>query len=198
MISYLIYKVNRIKIRIYSIHTKIRFGLLNVKYGNELHVLLKPIIIKHKNAQIILGKNVTLNSDRRYYHLGMYSCVKLVADKKGSLIKIGDNTRVNGVCIHAFNNITIGQNCLLAANTQIIDSNGHLLSFDNLANRINTQDKGKPIVIEDNVWIGTGCIILGGTVIGSGTVISANSVVKGHIPSNCLYGGNPSKLIKQY
>ncbi|WDF46956.1 acyltransferase [Chryseobacterium sp. KACC 21268] len=198
MIPYLIFKIHRVKIRLLSIYTKTLLKLKKVEYGRKLIVLFPPIIIKHKNAKIVLDDNVTLNSDKKHYHLGMFSCVKLVADKKNSLIKIGSNTRVNGSCIHAFKKIEIGKNCLIAANTQIIDSNGHLLSFDNPENRINTQDEGKPISIEDNVWIGTGCIILGGTTIEKGAVIAANSVVKGLVPSNSLYGGNPAKLIKKY
>ncbi|AZI41128.1 acyltransferase [Epilithonimonas vandammei] len=195
---YLIFKIYTLKIFFNSIYSKILLKIWGVEYDIGLKILMCPILVKHKSAKIILGKNVTLNSDKKYYHLGMFSKVKLMADKKESIIKIGDNTRINGVCIHAFNIIEIGKNCLIAANTQIIDSNGHLLSFDNPSNRKNTQDNGKPIIIKDDVWIGTGCIILGDTLIEKGAVIAANSVVKGHIPANCLYGGNPAKLIKKY
>lgn len=194
----MIFKLHRMKIILVSFYGKGLMKLLNIEYGNKLTILFTPSIIMHKNAKIILGKNVTLNSDKKYYHLAMFSPVKLVADKENSKIKIGDNTRINGTCVHAFSSIEIGSNCLIAANTQIIDSNGHLLSFDNTSNRINTQDKGNPIIIGDNVWIGTGCLILGGTVIEEGAVISANSVVKGFVPKNSLFGGNPAKLIKQY
>ena len=86
----------------------------------------------------------------------------------------------------------------IAANTHIIDGNGHHLSFDAPENRINTFDDGNPIVIEDNVWIAAGCYILGGTTIGNGSIITAGSVVKGVIPAKCIYGGNPAKLVKQY
>ncbi|MGI9526114.1 MAG: acyltransferase [Weeksellaceae bacterium] len=128
----------------------------------------------------------------------MHSPVKLIADKEGSSFYIGDNSRINGTCIHAYKSIKIGKNCLIAANTQIMDSNGHQLSFDNTANRINTQDEGELIILEDNVWVGAGCMILGGTIIEEGAVISANSVVKGLVPKNSLFGGNPAKLIKQF
>lgn len=195
---YLIFKIYTLKIFFNSIYAKILLNIWGVEYDSGLKMLMSPIIIKHKSAKIILGKNVTLNSDKKHYHLGMFSNVKLMADKKESIIKIGNSTRINGVCIHAFNKIEIGKNCLVAANTHIIDSNGHSLSMENPSNRINTQDEGTPILIEDNVWIGTGCLILGGTIVGEGAVIAANSVIKGTIPPNCLYGGNPAKLIKQY
>jgi acetyltransferase-like isoleucine patch superfamily enzyme len=198
MYTYFIYKIHSIRIWFSILITKSLFHILSIQYGKDIKILRQPTIVKHKSAKIILGNSVTLNSDKKYYHLNMFSSVKLVADKRSSIISIGDNTRLNGVCIHAFSEIKIGKNCLVAANTQIIDSNGHLLSMENPENRINTQDVGNPIIIEDNVWIGTGCIILGGANIGSGSVIAANSVVKGEVPANCLYGGNPSKIIKQY
>ncbi len=57
---------------------------------------------------------------------------------------------------------------MIAANTNIIDGNGHQLYMENPENRINTKDNGNPIIIEDNVWIAANCIILGGTKIGQG------------------------------
>jgi acetyltransferase-like isoleucine patch superfamily enzyme len=64
--------------------------------------------------------------------------------------------------------------------------------------RIYSSDKGKEIVIKDNVWIGANCFILGGTTIGEGSVITAGSTVKGIVPSRCIYGGNPGQVLKQY
>lgn len=52
----------------------------------------------------------------------------------------------------------------------------------------------KSIKIGNNVWIGTGSIILGGTRIGDNTVIGAGSVVKGDIPSNVVAVGVPCKV----
>ena len=57
----------------------------------------------------------------------------------------------------------------------------------------------EPITIEDNVWIGAGCIILPGAHIGRNSVIAAGSiVVKKHpIPSDCIAYGNPCKVARQ-
>jgi acetyltransferase-like isoleucine patch superfamily enzyme len=166
----------------------------------EKHVKLHgfPTINKVKSAKIFLSKNVTINSSNIGYHINMHSPCKLIADRQNAIIQIGKNTRIHGTCIHAFNSITIGENCLIAANTQIIDANGHLLSFDNPTDRINSKDEGRPIVIKNNVWIAANCIILGGTIIGEGSVITAGSIIKGSVPAKCIYGGNPGKLIKQY
>ncbi len=59
------------------------------------------------------------------------------------------------------------------------------------------EDISTPVNIGNNVWIGRGCLILPGTVIEEGVVIAANSVVKGTLSSNSIYGGNPAKFIKK-
>jgi acetyltransferase-like isoleucine patch superfamily enzyme len=53
-----------------------------------------------------------------------------------------------------------------------------------------------PVVLEKNVWITVGVIILPGVTIGEGSVIAAGSVVTESIPPNCLAAGNPAKVIK--
>ena len=55
----------------------------------------------------------------------------------------------------------------------------------------------KPIVIGDGCWIGCDVTVLPGSIIGSGTVVAGGSVVHGVLESDCLYGGNPAKLIKR-
>jgi acetyltransferase-like isoleucine patch superfamily enzyme len=53
------------------------------------------------------------------------------------------------------------------------------------------------VIIGENVWIGDKVTILPGVEIGNGVVIGANSVVTKDIPSYCVVGGNPAKVIKQ-
>ena len=55
---------------------------------------------------------------------------------------------------------------------------------------------GRPIVIEDKVWIGIGATVLPGVHIGYGSIIGANSVVTHDVPPMTIVGGNPAKLIK--
>ncbi|MEA1989305.1 MAG: acyltransferase [Pseudomonadota bacterium] len=157
----------------------------------------KPIIQISKNAKVVLGKNVTLNSRNYGYHANMHSAVKLMADRAYATINIGDNTRINGACLHAYNRIEIGKNCLIAANVQILDASGHELSFENPSNRINTSSEGKPVIIEDNVWIGLNAIILPGVRIGQGSVIGANTVVAKDVPPMVVFTGNPGKVVKR-
>jgi acetyltransferase-like isoleucine patch superfamily enzyme len=52
-------------------------------------------------------------------------------------------------------------------------------------------------VIEKNVWIAAGAIIIGGVTVGENSVVAAGSVVTRDIPPNTLAGGNPAKVIRQ-
>lgn len=51
------------------------------------------------------------------------------------------------------------------------------------------------IVIENDVWIGSHCVILGGVTIGNGAMVAANSVVTKDVPSYGIVAGSPAKLI---
>jgi len=56
---------------------------------------------------------------------------------------------------------------------------------------------GIPIEIGDNVWIGSGAIILGGLKIGDNSVIGAGSVVTKDIPPDVMAAGNPCSVIRE-
>ena len=62
---------------------------------------------------------------------------------------------------------------------------------------MNQQGEGKQgaIIIEDDVWIGAGSIILTGVTISKGSVIGAGSVVAKSIPEYSIAVGNPAKVI---
>jgi acetyltransferase-like isoleucine patch superfamily enzyme len=191
-------KISSIIIRSYSIFRITCWKLTKKnKIKTPWNLILRGscIIDVHKNCNLQIGDNVILNSINKGYHINMYKPIKIIADRNGQ-ISIGSNTRIHGTCIHAYSKISIGNNCLIAANTQIFDGSGHDLSLENPENRINTTGTFREIVIGNNVWIGAGCVILPGSIIGDGAVISTESVVRGIIPSNVLAGGNPIKVLK--
>lgn len=184
--------------RVYAWGSRVRWSWVR---GLELAdgVLIKgrPIIDIASGATIRIGEDVTINSVNAGYHINMHSPVKLMADKPGAIIQIGARSRIHGTCIHAYRSVSIGMNCLIAANCQIIDSNGHELSAPNVDNRPNTKDEGMPVVIEDSVWIGANSFILPGVRIGRGSVVAACSVVSQDIPPMVVVAVNPAKIVKQ-
>lgn len=169
----------------------------NVNLGRKVVVRGAPLIDIRDGCILEIGNDVTLNSRNAGYHVNMHSPVKLFADRAGAKISIGSNSRIHGTCIHAYQSISIGRNCLIAANCHIIDSNGHDLSFITPENRINTVGHSRPVVIEDNVWIGINCVILPGVTIGNGSIVSACSVVSQDIPPNVIACGNPAVALER-
>jgi len=106
---------------------------------------------------------------------------------KGILCDPGDNP---GIYIQANNKIIIGSNVGFGAGSKIISSiHSH--------NNHSTHDVAAPIVIGNNVFIGSNSVILPSVTIGNNVVIGAGSIVAKDIPSNSIAVGNPCRVIKQ-
>jgi acetyltransferase-like isoleucine patch superfamily enzyme len=115
-----------------------------------------------------------------------------IVSYKGSHISIGDHTFINyGTSITAYQLVTIGRHCLLGHHLRILDRNEHGLTHRH------TAPPAAPVVIEDNVWIGSHSIILPGVFVGRNSAIGAGSVVTRDIPANCLAVGNPARVLRQ-
>lgn len=155
----------------------------------------RPLIDIRNGSRLILGDGVLLNSRNRGYHVNMYGPVKLFADRPGAIISIGNMTRIHGSCIHAWRSVQIGQRCLIAANCQILDSNGHDCCFGNVTQRIHTSGSARPVAIEDDVWVGANSMVLPGVTIGRGSIIAAGSVVVGDVPPMAIARGNPATVV---
>ena len=115
------------------------------------------------------------------------------------MLIIGNNVGINDDChLACIHSIEIGDNVLIASKVFISDHSHGKISLDDLllppTERLLTS-KGK-IVIEPNVWIGEGVVILSGVRIGRGSVIGANSVVIKDIPPFSVAVGSPARVIK--
>lgn len=93
---------------------------------------------------------------------------------------------VDDTTIEIQDDVMIGPNVTLCAGT-------HPLSPEM---RLKKAQYNLPIVIEKNVWIGAGTIVLPGVTIGENSVIGAGSIVTKDIPKNVLAYGSPCKVIK--
>lgn len=112
----------------------------------------------------------------------------------GFNICIGNNFFANFDCIMLDGNlITIGNNVLLGPRVGLYTAN-HALDPQE---RIMGGCYARPIIIEDNVWIGAGVHIMGGVTIGQNSVIGAGSVITKDIPGNVIAAGTPCKVIRE-
>ena len=116
--------------------------------------------------------------------------------RKGSNTQLSSNTYLgkycsfNGFVIWGYGKVVIGDNFHSGRDILVLTSihnyEGDTLPYDKT--RIQ-----KDVIIEDNVWIGSRVIILGGSKIGEGSIIQAGSVVIGEIPKYAIAGGHPAK-----
>jgi acetyltransferase-like isoleucine patch superfamily enzyme len=108
---------------------------------------------------------------------------------------MGDNCTLNPFCIIlGYGGVTIGNNVRIAAGTSIVAFN-HVMD-DPDAPILSQGNKCLGIVIEDDVWIGTGVRVLDGVRIGRGAVVGAGSVVTRDIPPETVAFGVPARAIR--
>lgn len=57
--------------------------------------------------------------------------------------------------------------------------------------------QGQAITIEDDVWLGAGCTVLGGVTIGKGAVVGAGAVVTRDVEPLCVVAGVPARVLRK-
>ena len=138
----------------------------------------------------------------RYFVLRLFSSgIKTTKISDGVLIWFPWNVTIaktvslnQGVIIDGYGHVTIGEGVRIAAYVYI-NTTDH--EFDDAEQRI--MDQGfvvGEVIIEDDVWIGTGAIINKGVRIGKGSVIGSGSVVTQNIPPYSIAVGVPCRVIK--
>lgn len=182
----------------------------NLRIGNKKSKLIigKRSLVKiDKTSKIDIQGRLKIGLDilqRTLTSITMGYNSKLIVDGNvsicnGSRITIGNNATLtigNGTYINensrimVFNEVNIGENCAIAWDVNIIDSDFHKINYK-------TSVETTKINIGNNVWIGAKSIILKGLTIGDGAVISAGAIVTKDVPPKCLVAGNPAKIIKE-
>ncbi|WP_367773606.1 acyltransferase [Flavobacterium sp. WC2421] len=152
-----------------------------------------PIIQKHRNSIIKIGSNFVGCSNPKNNTIGVFQKVIIKTCAPYASIKIGSHVGVSGATISSISSITIGDNVLIGSGVLITDNDAHSISpeFRNDKNKI----LSKPIIIENDVFIGARSIILKGVTIGRGALIGAGSVVSKNVDAFAIVGGNPAKKI---
>jgi acetyltransferase-like isoleucine patch superfamily enzyme len=109
-------------------------------------------------------------------------------------VVVGPATYVGHRCLmYGHAGIRIGRDVLLANDVQLICGN-HTFARRDVPIRAQPTE-GKPIVVEDDVWLGASAIVLGGVTIGHGTVVGAGSVVTRSLPPYSIARGVPAQVV---
>jgi maltose O-acetyltransferase len=112
----------------------------------------------------------------------------------GRLVEIGDNSGI-GVNCHVPANIRIGKDVMMGPDVLIIGRNHR---FDDISKpmRLQGYTDAPPVVIEDDVWLGTRVIVLPGIRVGRGSIIGAGAIVTKDVPPFAVCAGNPARVIR--
>lgn len=132
-------------------------------------------------------------------------CVRKFA-KCGGGISIGRRCRIHkntvignysgiGYGCEVNNGVTIGENVMMGPEVLIYTQN-HRMDDPDVPMRTQGMRDLKPVLIEDDVWIGARVCILPGVTIGKGSVIGACAVVARDIPPYSVAVGNPARVVK--
>lgn len=114
-------------------------------------------------------------------------------------LKIGDGCFVNREShLDTTAGIYIGQNVRIATRVTIFTASHTIGGTEaTRTSRTPETDLQLPVHIGDNVWIGTGAIILPGVTVGNGVVVGAGAVVRADCEANTLYAGVPARAIRK-
>lgn len=151
------------------------------------------------------GSNLIIPKDTE---LSLGECVYIGRDVEigpGNRIEIGDYTSIQDRTI-ILGDVTVGRYCTFAPNIYISSGNHYFDKFPEL--NIKDQDQrvmldpdlrnqhSKPVVIEDDCWLGANVFVMGGLKIGKGSVVGANAVVTKDVLPYTVVAGIPAKKIR--
>ena len=169
-------------------NSKLNLDILNQVFQKKIKCSFGSAYI---SGNVVINNNVTL-----YNQLEIFGNIKLSKNVSIS----GPGTRI----CSSINNISIGSYCSIASNVIIQEYNHNadlITTYDicenilKLKNPNSVTSKG-PIIIEEDVWIGSNSVILSGVKIGRGSIIGSGSIVTKDILPYSIAVGNPCKRIK--
>jgi acetyltransferase-like isoleucine patch superfamily enzyme len=141
-------------------------------------------------GDIILGDDVLVDGKCTFSFAARFAA-------RPTLI-VGDHTEIGHNCRFSIGKqITIGRYCHVASDVWLLDSSGHPSDPEaRLAGLPPSAEEVRPVVVEDNVWIGSRSVIFPGVTIGQGSIVSAASVVTTDVPPYTLVAGNPARKVR--
>jgi acetyltransferase-like isoleucine patch superfamily enzyme len=129
-----------------------------------------------------------------------------LSTEENGLIEIGDHSFLTNASLVCSEKIVIGERVFIAGGVTVTDSDFHPLDpalrlADTIAlspignSKKRPLMKSKPVIIEDDVWIGFNATILKGVRIGAGAVIQPGALVTEDVPAGLTVSGNPAKPV---
>jgi virginiamycin A acetyltransferase len=112
-------------------------------------------------------------------------------------VTIGAETYLNaGTVIYSGNGVTLGSFVMVAANCTFAATNHEYERRDVPMIRQRFRPSKGGILVEDDVWIGAGSVILDGAILRRGCIVGANSVVTGELQPFSINVGAPARFVR--
>lgn len=155
-------------------------------------------ISAQSGGTIRIGQNFQMNNGMSGNRIG-YGETPCVLHAEGGKITIGDNVGMSQTTIIALADVSIGDNVMLGGGVKIYTSDFHSLHYIERKSEKRDRDNriSRPVVIENDVFVGAGSVILKGVSIGAKSIIGAGSVVTKNVPSGEIWAGNPARFIRR-
>ena len=158
---------------------------------------VNPFIHKRHSSSVVRSKVRLDVLPFNAFSLGAHSTVEsfCVVNNGVGDVHIGSHSTV-GIGSVVIGPVHIGNDVIIA---QHVVFSGLNHSYEDISVAIHRQPvTTRPIVIEDECWIGANAVITAGVTIGKHSVVAGGSVVTKNVPPYSVVGGNPARLLKQY
>jgi acetyltransferase-like isoleucine patch superfamily enzyme len=171
-------------------------------------------------SNIVVGQNCVIDSSfcfKRYFASGSVGLrlgdnvtlwrASLSVEEDG-LIEFGDDCYIANASLVCCTRITVGNRVLIAGGATVADSDFHPLApaarvADTIALSLRGDRKhrpaveSRPVVIEDDVWIGYNAAVLKGVRVGAGAIVAPGAVVNRDVPPGAHVAGNPARPVAE-
>jgi acetyltransferase-like isoleucine patch superfamily enzyme len=108
-------------------------------------------------------------------------------------VEVGKYSTLVDVIVATNGAVRIGDYCFLAHDVFIA---AHAFSTPVATRPSHDRYACSDVVIEDDVWIGMGAVLLGGAHIGAGSIVGAGAVVDFTVPPDVIVAGNPARIVR--
>lgn len=172
---------------------------LKFTWRNRLRATIQRKRIGRLGKDVFIDKNVELMRFPKNISIDDNVVVKegarICACNEKATVSIGARTTVGyHTFVFASSGISIGADCMIAPFVYVVDSDHGI----DRSKKMNEQpNQTAPVIIGNDVWIGTGAKILKGVTVGDGAVIAAGAVVKDNVEPYSIVGGIPAKKISE-
>ena len=189
--------VRWVTLRYYKMRTPLLAWVWGIKHGRHLLFQGKTIIRTRRHGDIVLGDNVIFNSEQGANLVGLMNPT-ILDTRFGGRIVVSDRSGASSVVISSMSSVKIGSRCKIGGNVRIFDHDFHSIEWTDRRPPEKASSNTRPVIIGNDVFIGTNAIILKGTHIGDRSVVAAGSVVFGlEVPPDSIVKGNPAKVLSR-